>query len=113
MRYLRGEMQARQQAVSVTKLATSVASIKIPGAASLWSATAPPPLFSAIVGRLILFRCGDTFARKLMVRDESRRLKKGNTSLRFKTLIARRTMNWRRFALDLRPFGNTCLICAQ
>jgi uncharacterized Zn-finger protein len=30
MRYLRREVQARKQAVSVTKLATSVASIKIP-----------------------------------------------------------------------------------
>jgi hypothetical protein len=30
VRYLRREVQAREQAVSVTKLATSVASIKIP-----------------------------------------------------------------------------------
>jgi hypothetical protein len=67
MRYLRREVQAREQAVSVTKLATSLASIKIPpGAASLWSVTASPP-HSEVFGRVILFRCGETFARKLVI----------------------------------------------
>src|SRR5262245_55491613 len=96
MRYLRGEVQAREQAVSVTKLATSVASIKIPRRNLTVVCYCSSSAFRNI-GRVILFRCGETFARKLMVRDESRRLKKGNTSLRFKTLIARRTMNRRRF----------------
>src|SRR5262245_63717898 len=91
MRYLRGGVQARKQAVSVTKLATSVASIKIPRRNLTVVCYCSSSAFFVIVGRLILFRCGETFARKLVVRNESRRLENGNTGLRFEALIARRT----------------------
>jgi hypothetical protein len=77
-------VQAREQAVSVTKLATSVASIKIPAR----SLTVVCYCSSIVIGRVILFRCGETFARKLVIlRDESRRLENGTTHMRFDSLI--------------------------
>jgi len=83
-------VQAREQAVSVTKLATSVASIKIPARSLTVVCYCSSSAFFVIVCRVILFRCGETFARKLVfVRDESRRLKNGTTHVRFDTLIGR------------------------
>jgi len=64
-------VQAREQAVSVTKLATSVASMKIPRR-SLTVVCYCSSSVSVIIGRVMLFRCGKTAARKLMIAcDES------------------------------------------
>jgi hypothetical protein len=73
-----------------------------------------------------LFRCGETAARKLVIgRDESERLKNGNTAPRFEKLIGRAgnaqenaeyfegTMNRRRFLIDLRRFADPCLMRAR